>query len=254
MSTAERAQIQVVSRVARILQLLSRRRELRVAEVASELGLQRSTAHRYMVSLSTVGLLQRNEEETGYHAGPLLLQSSLNSLGRPRVLEIAGAYMHRLAEEAHETVVLSLWAGEGPVVARAEEDATRLVHVAVRVGSPLPLDSAQAQVFLAHLPDRALRERLLLQLPPLRRREVQAQIEHVLQHGIAIDSRVIEGIRAVAAPVLDDRGAIAATIAFVGTTSAIPEDRRSGLARALVDVAQQLSGRLGYRPMAEVNA
>lgn len=220
------AQIQVIARVADILRLLAGgRRALRISEVAAELGLQRSTAHRYLSSLAAAGLLARGEDGSAYSAGPLMVQFAAATLGGSRVLELAGPYMKRLVEEAHETVVLSLWGGHGPVVARVEEDSTRLVHIAVRVGSALPLDSAQAQVF------RGEAGRL----------------------GVAVNSRVIEGVRAIAAPVYDERSETVATLAFVGTTSGIPESGDSRHARALRETALELSVRLGWRQLQEVN-
>ena len=226
MVNSDTAQIQVVSRVAGILRLLAQgRRELRVADVASELGLRRSTAHRYLASLAAAGLLAREDGAAVYSAGPLMVQFSAATLGGSRVLELAGPYMKRLVDEAHETVVLSLWGGHGPVVARVEEDSTRLVHIAVRVGSALPSDSAQAQVFRGEL----------------------------ARSGVAVNSRVIEGVRAVAAPVYDERGQVVATLAFVGTIATIPEAADSGHARALRETALELSARLGWRHLQEVN-
>lgn len=225
MLNSDGAQIQVVSRVAEILRLLAQgRRELRVADVAAELGLRRSTAHRYLASLAAAGLLARDEQAAVYSAGPLMVQFSAATLGGSRVLELAGPYMKRLVDEAHETVVLSLWGGHGPVVARVEEDSTRLVHIAVRVGSALPQDSAQAQVFRGEL----------------------------TRAGVAVNSRVIEGVRAVAAPVYDERSQVVATLAFVGTTATIPEAPDSGHARALRETALELSARLGWRHLQEV--
>ncbi len=255
LDTARHGQIQVVTRIAQIVGLLAGGRGvLRAREVASELDLERSTVHRYLASLDNVGLLARNEEDGSYAAGPLMVRFAAAVLGGSRVLELAEPYMRSLAEEAHETVVLGLWGGHGPVVARVVEDGTRLVQIVVRLGSTLPLDSAQAQVFLAYMPDRTARERLLAPLSVLRRRELEERVAQVRREGIAINSRVIEGIRAIAAPVLDERGIITATMAFVGTVSAIPESSDSGLARALAEKASNLSRRLGYGGLREVSA
>jgi DNA-binding IclR family transcriptional regulator len=64
------------------------------------------------------------------------------------------------------------------------------------------------------------------------------------QHGVFVNSRVAEGVRAVAAPVFDHE-LIAGTIAFVGTLSSVPADPNSGLAEALKQAAQRLSHDLG---------
>jgi DNA-binding IclR family transcriptional regulator len=73
-------------------------------------------------------------------------------------------------------------------------------------------------------------------------------MERVREYGVAVNSRVIEGIRAIAAPVFNEHGEIAATLALVGTVAAIPAAPDSGLARALKDVALEFSTGLGYVP------
>ncbi len=71
------------------------------------------------------------------------------------------------------------------------------------------------------------------------------------KHGVFVDSRVAEGIRAVAAPVFDHE-LIAGTIAFVGTLSSVPADPDSGLAQPLKNAAQRLSRDLGRKREAAV--
>jgi DNA-binding IclR family transcriptional regulator len=58
---------------------------------------------------------------------------------------------------------------------------------------------------------------------------------------------VVEGIRAIAAPVFQDRQ-LAAAMALVGTTAAIPEDPRSTLAGLLLEATDLLSAELGFLP------
>lgn len=237
--------IQVIGRCAQILRLFTMPgRALRVADVA-DVGLQRSTAHRYLSSLANTGFLERTADG-GYRTGPLLVQLGTVALGGLRVLEVSGPYLQRLAEEAHETVVLAVWGGLGPVVAQVYEDLDKLVNISVRVGSALPLDAAQAQVFLAFLSDRSTVSRLLAQLPPSGRRQREISVDRVRRDGLCISSRVIDGIRAVAVPVFDDGGAICATVAIVGTVSSVPEDPRAGVVQALVGTAGALSQQMGH--------
>ncbi|MHB8576331.1 MAG: IclR family transcriptional regulator [Dehalococcoidia bacterium] len=241
------ASIQVVERLAQILGMFAAPvADLRVAEVAAELGLGRSTAHRYMTSLAQVGLLKRDGDDGTYALGPKLIQLGAAALGRLRVVECAGPLMHRLAAEARQTVLLTVWGGHGPVIVRVQEDTTALVHTTSRVGRLLPLDTAQALVFLAYLPDQPLVARLLAQLPDDRRGELEREILTVRGRSVAISSRAFDGIRAIAAPVFDERGLIEATLGFVGTVNALPEAPDSTLVRALERAAEQLSGALGY--------
>ncbi len=236
--------IQVIDRLARLLELFAGSgREMKVREVSSALHLRRSTAHRYLASLSRAGLL-RKEGEGAYALGPLLIQLGAAAVGGVQIVQIAENYLSQLAEEAQETAVLSLWSGDCPVVVRVREPQSKLVQLHIRLGAMLPLDSAQGHLFLAFHPDRQRTQQLLSHFPEGQRREMERGMAEARNHGVFVNSRVAEGIRAIAAPVFDHE-VIAGTIAFVGTLSSIPADPNSGLAEALKDAARRLSHDLG---------
>ena len=238
--------IQVIDRLARVLELFAvNGREMKVREVAAPLHLRRSTAHRYLTSLSRAGLL-RTEGDGLYTLGPLLIQLGAAAVGGVQVVQLAENYLSQLAEEAQETAVLSLWSGDCPVVVRVREPHSKLVQLHIRLGAMLPLDSAQGHLFLAFDPDRQRVQQLLNRLPEGLRREIERGMGEARQYGVFVNSRVAEGIRAVAAPVFDHE-VIVGTIAFVGTLSSVPADPNSGLAEALKQAAQKLSRDLGRR-------
>lgn len=241
--------IQSVARVCRILELFTDHPELTSAEVARSAGLERSTASRYLSSLRREGFLVRETDGT-YIPGPVLSELGVAIVGGSPVAD-AGPYMQRLVQEIKQTVVLSLWGGDGPVISLVEEDDSRLVHISVRVGSSLPFDAAQSQVFLAHLPDREEVDRVLRRLPEAARRDLETQMDVVRRQGYAINSRVVEGVRAVAAPVFGRDGEIEATLAVVGTTNAIPQNRDSTVVQGLLHACEQLSWHRGHRPRLE---
>lgn len=242
--------IQAVSRVCRILDLLGGQRGLQAAEVAEVLRLERTTVHRYLTSLLKHGYLRRSAGGR-YTAGPNLMRLAVSLSGSESPVTAAGPYLRRLAEETHQTAVMSLWAGDGPVVSRVEEDDSRLIHVSVRVGSSLPYDAAQSQVFLAFLPDRDEVGRVLQRLPFRARQDVETQMAIARQQGYGVNSVVVEGIRAVAAPVFGSGGSIEATLAVVGTVSSVPVQRESPIVQALLHATEQLSRHLGHRPEPE---
>jgi DNA-binding IclR family transcriptional regulator len=236
--------IQVIDRLARVLDVFAGNgRQLKVRELASLLHMRRSTAHRYLSSLARAGFL-RPEGEGGYALGPLLIQLGAAAVGGVRIVELAENCLSHLAEEAQETAVLSLWSGDCPVVVRVREPQSKLVQLHIRLGAMLPLDSAQGHLYLAFHPDRQRVQQLLAHFPDAQRREMERGMTDARQQGVFVNSRVAEGIRAVAAPVFDHE-LIAGTIAFVGTLSSIPADPDSGLAQALKAAAQRLSHDLG---------
>ena len=236
--------IQVIERLARVLEVFAGSgRQMKVRDLAVALHLRRSTAHRYLASLSRAGFL-RSEGEGSYALGPLLIQLGAAAVAGVQIVELAENYLSQLAEEAQETAVLSLWAGNCPVVVRVREPQAKLVQLHIRLGAALPLDSAQGHLYLAFHPDRVRVQQLLAQFPESQRREMERGMADARKNGVFVNSRVAEGIRAVAAPVFDHE-LIAGTIAFVGTLSSVPADPDSGLAQALKSAAQRLSRDLG---------
>ncbi len=236
--------IQVIDRLARVLELFAvNGREMKVREVSTALRLRRSTTHRYLASLSRAGLL-RTEGDGQYTLGALLIQLGAAAVGGVQMVGLAENYLSQLAAEAQETAVLSVWSGDCPVVVRVREPHSKLVQLHIRLGAMLPLDSAQGHLFLAYHPDRQRTQQLLNHFPESQRREMERGMAEARKHGVFVNSRVAEGIRAVAAPVFDHE-IIAGTIAFVGTLSSVPADPNSGLAEALKQAAQKLSRDLG---------
>ena len=207
--------------------------ELSLSELTSRLGTSKATAHRYAMALRQAGLLRYDAAAGMYSLGPRVVELASSALAGLRIIKIAGPHMERLVQEVNETVVLSILDGESPVVVRVEDNTDRIVRISVRTGSRLPLDSAQGKVFCAFnddIPAHDLAEREL------------ARIRGTL---VAVNSRVVEGIRAIATPVFQERE-VAAAMAIVGTTAGIPDNYRSPLAGRLVRAARALSNELGY--------
>lgn len=237
--------IQAVSRVGQILGLFSvENPTTSVVEAAEQLGLNRSTTHRYFTSLVAAGLLERTREPSRFEPGGLLLQLGTAALSRRRVLDIAPPFLRHLCQSTHLTTVVSLWGSSGPVVSRTEEDSTRSVLVTVRVGTQLGLRSAQAKVFLAFLPDQLRADRLLATLPAEERDELYTELDEVRRAGIATDHLVDSGITAVATGIFDEYG-ICATTALVGTVRTLPIEGAEYLRDQLVSTATQITGRMG---------
>ncbi|GAA1027157.1 hypothetical protein GCM10009557_07450 [Virgisporangium ochraceum] len=242
-AAAREQDIQAVSRAAQILGLFAPETpELSVAETSRRLGLNRTTVHRYFSSMISSGLLERVEDSALVRPGRAILQLGSFSLGRQRILQMAPAYMRELTLDIKISTVLSLWGTSGPVVSLVE-DADHPTVVTVRVGSQLALNSAQAKVFLAFLPDQFHAERLTGSLPEPQRTETRRRIEAIRQAGMSSDVNH-RGISVIAAPVFAARG-ICATIAAVGTERMLPEALDSREAMALKAVCKRLTKEMG---------
>jgi DNA-binding IclR family transcriptional regulator len=224
---------QSVERAVRLLGLFSGDEpELTLAQLTDRLGTSKATTHRYTLALRQVGLLRFDPGAGVYSLGPRIVELAATALAGLRIIKVAGPTMERLVAELNETVVLSIWDGESPVVVRVEDNTDRLVRIIVRTGARLPRrTSAQGKIFLAFGTDGD-------DLSTAERAEI-------LQHRVAINSQVVDGIRAIATPVFqgDD---LTAAMAVVGTIASLPDQPDSTIAQRLRAAAEGLSAQLGF--------
>ncbi|MFN2628370.1 MAG: IclR family transcriptional regulator [Gaiellaceae bacterium] len=223
---------QSVERAVRLLGFFSPEEpELSLSQLTQRLGTSKATTHRYTLALRRVGLLRFEPGAAVYSLGPRIVELAATALAGLRIVRIAGPTMERLVAELNETVVLSIWDGEQPVVVRVDDNTDRIVRIVVRTGARLPrADSAQGKVFLAFGPDS---------------RELSArERSRILETRVAVNSQVVEGIRAIATPIFQG-GEVTAAMALVGTIASLPDDARSAPAARLRAAAESLSAELG---------
>ena len=220
---------QSVARAAKLLGMFTiEQPSLTLSDITERLAVSKPTAHRYATALRQAGLLR--QADGAYTLGPRIVELASAALAGLGVINVARPHLERLGADTAQTAVLSVWDGEAPVVVRVHDGApARLVRIVVTTGSRLPRESAQGLVFSAFLdPEngdprlRAIRRQRLCYFPD-----------------------VVEGIAALAAPVFQGEE-IVATMALVGTASAIPKGPRAGVARALRRAATSLSEELGH--------
>lgn len=240
---ARERDIQAVARTAQILSLFAPECPvISVADTTRRLGLNRTTVHRYFSSMISSGLLERVEDSSLVRPGRSILQIGSFALGQQSIIQLAPTYLRELALDVKVTTVLSLWGTSGPVVSLVEE-ADHATLVTVRVGSQLALNSSQAKVFLAFLPDQFHADRLTGSLPEPQRTKTRDRIEDIRENGISSDINS-RGICILAAPVFAATG-ICATLAAVGTERMLPAALDSREAMSLKDVCKRLTKEMG---------
>src|SRR6187399_330574 len=220
-----RADIQAVSRASQILGLFDvDRSELLTADVATELGLNRTTTHRYLTSMASVGLLGPGSRLSSYVVGPLAAKLGSIATGTSAVLDIAPRPMSELGDELGVTVVLSLWASTGPMVVYVAEPRIPDAVLTVRIGTVLAIGTAQGILFSAFLPaETSHLEEQRERLAPAERAEFDQEVEKAREMGLVMARRREVGVISAAAPVFDSDGRVCACLAVVGLTGSTAE-------------------------------
>lgn len=232
--------IQSIERAANVLALLDQHTmTLTPAIVAERLGLNRTTAHRYLQSLQVAGFLSAS-----YGPGPLLDQLSALVSVRQQILGMAPAILRRLSDRTKLTCVLSFLGRSGAVVTLVEEANEGAVVLTARVGSVLEPRAAQTRVLLAFHSDPQVVSRAHASLSPARAREEELALAHARRDRVAWADLGQVGLASVAVPVFGRHG-VEAAMAMLGTTAMLdPGDSHSDRVRALQAAATTLGSLL----------
>lgn len=123
--------------------------------LADAAGMPAAKAHRYLASLSEIGLVAQRQDTAKYGLGPMALRLGLAAMSQNDVLEHSSALLGRLCDALVVSGHISIWSERGPVVVRTAHGGPPVISP-IGVGSILPLfASATGQVFLAHMPPAA---------------------------------------------------------------------------------------------------
>jgi DNA-binding IclR family transcriptional regulator len=228
---------------ARLLQALARSREpLALSELAESAELAPAQAHTYLVSLTRLGLIKRDELAGRYEPGPLALRLGLLHLKQQPVYRAAMAHAAALAEAIGNPVAISIAGPQGPTIVRYERSGFPL-HVNLHVGTVMSLTkTATGRVFCAFLPAEHVQAMWATQAKHALNAFASAEAQHAFETTLkAIRRRGIErgvdapspGISSLSAPVLNANGELGAALTVIGSTSAINISWNGTIARAL---------------------
>jgi DNA-binding IclR family transcriptional regulator len=226
----------------RTLSLLHARGELRVAEVADELGVARSTAHRVLAMLVFHGFAEQDRHKA-YLPGPALRAISGSAAPPPDLVTVAHPHLRQLAASVRETVHLMVLEGNGARFLDGIEGPQAL-RVGARTGALLPAQvTSGGKALLAELS----LERLLTLYPngllggrgDLDR--LVGELAAVRRLGHAYNLQESErGVSAVGACVRDRSGRAVAAIAVAAPSLRCPRTRLTELAAPLISTAEKI--------------
>lgn len=246
--------VQSVDRAIAVLEILARRGEAGVSEVASEIDVHKSTAFRLLGALEGRGLVEQAEDRGKYRLGFGLIPLAGAVSDRLDVTRQGRAVCARLASEMGETINLAILQEHWAVnVDQTLGPSTVSTHNWIGRLTPLHCTSS-GKILLAHLP--AERRAALLaasgmaQLTPrtvTRAPALDAELARARAAGYAVALEEYEtGLNAVAAPVRDRSGTVVAALSVSGPAYRLDEDRLATLTVPLVRGAHEISRRMGW--------
>jgi IclR family pca regulon transcriptional regulator len=192
----------------------SQRRRLTVSEAAGASGTSRASARRCLLTLTELGYLEFDGKY--FRPQPRLLALSGAYSGARSLPQIAQPFLKTARDELHESISLAVLDRDAALfVARSE--AERLVTTGISVGTRIDLYcSATGRVLLSSWDDARVEAYLDCVKPEARTRHSRVKksvlrevVRTARSAGYATTDQELEiGLRSVAVPVIDSRGAI----------------------------------------------
>jgi IclR family transcriptional regulator, pca regulon regulatory protein len=244
-----------------ILACFSAQRPIRgIADIADELGLSRSTNHRYITTLAALGYLEQvtngRKYQLGTRAGDVGM-AALSSLG---LREPALPYLRELRIRSRCTASLAILDSAMNILyvarVRSYQPGQHEIDLGQRVGTRLPAHcTAMGKLLLAYLPEEEQHEAIKAMKLPRRtphtiisKAMLRVELERIRERGIAINDRELTpNLHAIAAPVRAQSGEVIAAVNIAANSSRIShEELTHGLRPHLLVAADRISARLGY--------
>jgi IclR family pca regulon transcriptional regulator len=232
---------------------------LGIADIADDLGMSRSTTHRYMITLAGLGYLEQGASRK-YRLGLRVTDLGMSALYSTDLREHSHAYLEELREQTSYTVNLSVLDGTEILYidrVRSFRRAQRKIDLGLHLGSRLPAYcTSMGKLLLANLPEEELND-LLASMKLTKRgpntitnkQALREELEAVLDAGFAVnDQELAPELHSIAAPVRNEAREVAGAINMAAHSSMISlEELVDALGPHLVTTANRISARLGYR-------
>ena len=232
---------------------------LGIADIADDLGMSRSTTHRYVITLLALGYLEQGASRK-YRLGLRVTDLGMSALNSTGLREHAQPYLEELRQRSSYTVSLGVL--DGPELlyvdqARSFRRGQSQASVDARTGSRLPAYcTAMGKLLLANLPESDQRE-LLSQVKLTKqgpnsitsKKALREELDEVLDASFAVDDEEFaKDLYSIAAPVRNEARQVVAAVEISVPSSVISlGELVDALGPHLVSTADRISARLGFR-------
>jgi IclR family KDG regulon transcriptional repressor len=248
--------VQVLDRAINILEFIGQQSagEAGLPELSAAMKLHKTTAHRIAHVLESRGLLRRSLDSNRYRLGLHLYDLGCQAMDHVNIRDEARPLMSRVVFEVGETAHLALL-DRTEVLYIDRTEAQRSLTMGSKLGARNPVYcTALGKAILANLPEVEIDQILAACRFEARTKNtitnvlaLKQELKTTIERGYAVDNEEIEdGVRCIAAPVLNANGRAIAAMSVSGPSSRIIPARFPLIGETMRKAAGELSVRLGY--------
>lgn len=216
--------IKAVETAFAIIELIDRKERIGVSQVAEELSIAKSTAHKHLQTLETNEYLVRENQKYSVSLKPL--KYGQHALNRTTIAEESQPVINHLAEETGEAVWVAI-EEHGRVVYVNKALGERAAPSRGGIGERILLHTASiGKAMLSQFSEERVDEIIDRHgLPGLTEKSITdreallAELEEIRERGVAFnDGESLRGLRAVASPVVHE-GEVMGALGIVGAAN-----------------------------------
>ncbi len=241
------SEIQSLGRGLRILDTLGESQDgASISELAEQLGVDKGTASRLVATLVQYGYAEKDENTRRFFPGSRVVALSRSVLNRLPLREAAKPFLRELMESTGECVHLAVFS-QGKVLYIDQVESPATLRVNAQVGTMNPLHCTALGKILLAFCDAPFPSDLKIFTPQTiaDASTLKSHLDKVRQIGFALDDQEFDtGVCCIAAPVYDFRGKGIASIGISGPASRISPANVAGLAKIVIKIAGEISGRM----------
>ena len=249
-------QVRSVTRALTVLRVLADSADgLTLSETAARAGLAASTAHRILTTLEAERFARFDGAGGVWHVGVSAFTVGAAFARTRDVIALARPYMRRLMEQTGETANVFLESG-GEAVCMAQVESRHSMRAITRVGGRVKMHfSGAGKAMLAHMREEQVKailaEHGMKRATPrtiLSPEALLPELDRIRAAGVSLDDEEnAEGMRCVAAAILNEAGQPAAAISVSGPKARMGEERMRQLSETVKRIAGEITRDFGGR-------
>ncbi len=250
--------IQSADRIFAILEALAEHGSMRIIDLSELLDLHKSTVHRLLASLISMGYVTQNELTGAYALTYKLVEMAGKILKNADILNLIRPYAEQLSNSCDETIHFVKKTGNNVLYLEKLESQSvkaRSFRLSSQVGLTRPMYcSGVGKVILAYLPETEV-EQIWNSSDIVKKtaftitdfKEFKKELRQIRSRGYALDNEENElGIRCIAVPVFDYHETPQYALSISTLVSRMPDERLEELAGQLLAAARDMSRVLGH--------
>lgn len=247
------AAVQSVDRALAVLEILGKLGTAGVTDIATELGVHKSTASRLIAVLESRGFVEQLSDRGKYRLGFAIVRLAGSTSAQMDLAKESQTICERLSQQSGETANLAVLDG-GRIINIVEAHGPAEITLRSWVGQSCPAHATSSgKALLADLSAADVRGRLGEPIPTFTANTISdadvlaAQLAEIRESGWATVQEELEiGLNAVAAPVRDHTGRVIAALSVSGPAYRLDPERFSVVGEMTMAAAAEISRRLGH--------